>query len=66
MKVPVFASKFTMAILLDRLKDEDLVIEEKQFVTVTNRTVIPFSDVEVRFFEVPHNIPESLGISIKT
>lgn len=66
MKVPVFASKFTMAVLLDRLKDEDLVLEEKQFVTVTNRTVIPFNDVEVRFFEVPHNIPESLGIAIKT
>ena len=65
-KVPVFASKFTMAVLLDRLKEEGLTIEEKQFITVTNRTVIPVSDVEVRFFEVAHNVPECLGIAIKT
>lgn len=66
MKVPVFASKFTMAVLQDRLKDEELVVEEKQFVTVTNRTVIPVGNIEVRFFEVAHNVPESLGIAIKT
>lgn len=66
MKVPVFASKFTMAVLQDRLKDEELVMEEKQFVTVTNRTVIPVGNVEVRFFEVAHNVPDSLGIAIKT
>ena len=65
-KVPVFASRFTMAVLQDRLKDEELVIEEKQFVTVSNRTVIPVGDIEVRFFEVAHNVPESLGIAIKT
>lgn len=66
MKVPVFASKFTMAVLQDRLKDEELVMEEKQFVTVSNRTVIPVGNVEVRFFEVAHNVPDSLGIAIKT
>lgn len=64
--VPVYASKFTMAILMDSLKDEKIEIDKIKFVTVTSRSVVKFDDVEVRFFDVPHNIPDCLGIAIKT
>lgn len=65
-QVPVYASKFTMAILMDSLKDETLDIEKIKFITVTSRSVIKFDQVEIRFFDVPHNIPDCLGIAIKT
>lgn len=38
--VPVYASKFTMAVLLDRLKEENFPIETNKFVTVGARTVL--------------------------
>ncbi len=65
-QVPVYASKFTIAILMDSLKDETLDIEKIKFITVTSRSVIKFDQVEIRFFDVPHNIPDCLGIAIKT
>ncbi len=64
--VPVYASKFTMAVLLDRLKEENFPIETNKFVTVGARTVLKMQDVEVRFFDVAHNIPDCLGIAIKS
>ncbi len=64
--VPVYASKFTMAILLDRLKEENLQLEDTKFITVSSRAVLRFDGVEVRFFDVAHTIPDCLGIAIKT
>lgn len=64
--VPVYASKFTMAVLLDRLKEENYDIESNKFITVSARTLLHFDKTDVRFFDVAHNIPDSLGIAIKT
>ena len=36
------------------------------FHTVSSKTVLRFTDIEIRFFDVAHNIPECLGIAIKT
>lgn len=65
-ETPVFASKFTMAVLLDRLKNEEFSVKSDLFHTVSSKTVLRFTDIEIRFFDVAHNIPECLGIAIKT
>ena len=64
--VPVYASKFTMAVLLDRLKEEEYPIDEKKFITVSSKSLLHFKEIDVRFFDVAHNLPECLGIAIKT
>ncbi len=66
MRVPVYASKFTMAVLLDSLKEEEFPIDDIKFITVSARTLLHFDQIEVRFFDVAHNIPDCLGIAIKT
>lgn len=64
--VPVYASRFTMAVLMDRLNEEQFEVNLDYFHTVTCRNVVNFDGVEVRFFDVSHNIPDCLGIAIKT
>lgn len=64
--VPVYASKFTMAVLLDRLKEENFAIERAKFITVSAKTLLHFGPTDIRFFDVPHNVPDCLGIAIKT
>lgn len=66
MKVPVYASKFTMAVLLDRLKEEGLETKAEDFIVVSSKSLLSFDGVDVRFFDVAHNIPDCLGIAIKT
>ena len=65
-KAPVYASKFTMAVLLDRLKEENFDIEQNKFVVVNYKSVLHFKEIDVRFFDVAHNVPDCLGIAIKT
>ncbi|MDE6240862.1 MAG: ribonuclease J [Anaeroplasmataceae bacterium] len=65
-KVPVYASKFTMAVLLDRLKEEEYPVEQNKFITVNSKSLLHFKDIDVRFFDVAHSIPDCLGIAIKT
>ncbi|MDE6407219.1 MAG: ribonuclease J [Anaeroplasmataceae bacterium] len=65
-KVPVYASKFTMAVLQDRLKEEEYPLEQNKFITVNSKSLLHFKDIDVRFFDVAHSIPDCLGIAIKT
>lgn len=65
-RVPVYASKFTMAVLQDRLKEEEFDLEKNKFIVVHSKSALHFKDIEVRFFDVAHNIPDCLGIAIKT
>ena len=64
--VPVYGSKFTLAILLDKLKEENFEYNPEMFKTVTPKTAMKLQGVEIRFFEVAHNIPDCLGIALKT
>lgn len=63
---PVYASKFTMAVLQDRLKEEEYPLEKTKFITVNSKSVLHFKDIEIRFFDVAHNVPDCLGIALKT
>ena len=65
-KTKVYGSKFTLTILKDRLLEDEVSYEEGQLIEVTNKSLLQFDYVSVRFFEVAHNIPECYGIAIKT
>lgn len=64
--IPVYGSKFTLAVLGERFKEDGFDVPEEYLNVVTSKTAIHFGDVSVRFFEVSHNIPECYGIAIKT
>ncbi|MBQ9124622.1 MAG: ribonuclease J [Acholeplasmatales bacterium] len=64
--IPVYGSKFTLAVLGERFKEDGFEVPEEYLNVVTSKTAIHFGDVSVRFFEVSHNIPECYGIAIKT
>lgn len=65
-KLDIYASNFTLAVLKDRLEDDKVKYPEELLHVVTSRSKLEFGNVEIRFFEVSHNIPECLGIAIKT
>ncbi len=64
--IKVYGSKFTLAVLKEKLAEDDFEPKEEQFVVVSPKTALLFDDITVRFFEVSHNIPESYGIAVKT
>ncbi len=65
-KTKVYASKFTMAVLQDRLKEEEFKYNDEDFIVVNSKSVIHIGENIVKFFDVSHNIPDCLGIAIKT
>lgn len=65
-KTKVYASHFTLLVLKDKLKDAEISYEESDLIEVTSRSLVKVDEVNVRFFETAHNIPECLGIAIKT
>ncbi len=65
-KTKIYGSRFTLAVLKERLKDDAIEVSEDTFEEVSNKSVLKFDDVTIRFFEVSHNIPECFGIAVKT
>jgi len=66
-KTKIYGSRFTLAVLKERLKDDEFEYDQSMFYEVTPKTALKFGeDITIRFFEVAHNIPECLGIAIKT
>lgn len=63
----VYASKFTLAVLQDTFKNENINFSDDVFVEINRKTALPFAnEVTVRFFEVSHDVPDSYGIVIMT
>lgn len=64
----VYGSKFTLAVLNERFKEDGYVPKPNQLKEVTAKVALKFcnENVVIRFFEVAHNIPECFGIAIKT
>ena len=62
----IYGSKFTLAVLNERFKEDGYTPKPDQLIEVTARTALKFDDVVVRFFEVAHNIPDCYGIAVKT
>lgn len=66
LSVPVYATKFTMQVLKDRLQEENFDIETLTLHTIHEHSIIKFGSVRFTFFNTTHNIPESVGIAIYT
>ena len=62
----VYGSKFTLAVLNEKFKEDEFVPAPDQLIEVTSRTALKFGEVVVRFFEVAHNIPDCNGVAVKT
>ena len=62
----IYGSRYTLAVLRDILEDSKVDYAQAQLECVTPKTALKFGDVVVRFFEVSHNLPESLGVALKT
>lgn len=62
----IYGSNFTISVLKDRFEEDGLKYPDELLNVVTPKTKLQFNDIEIRFFEVAHNIPECLGIAIKT
>jgi len=65
-KVPIYASYFTLALLKDLITDRGLDINDYTFNQVDCQKTEKFGDISVDFYSVTHSIPESLGIAIST
>ncbi|SDN29780.1 ribonuclease J [Alkalicoccus daliensis] len=65
LKVPVYGSKFTLALLKDQC-DEIKLKNRPKFHEVHADSKIKIAKTPVSFFRTNHNIPDSLGIVIHT
>ncbi len=66
LNVPVYATNFTMQIVMDMLKDEGYDLEKLTLNTISQNSIIKFGNVRVTFFNTTHSIPESIGIAVHT
>jgi ribonuclease J len=65
-KIPVYGSHFTLALLKDSMEDQGMNVDEYKMFKVDGSKPMMFQDVRVEFFRTTHSIPESMGISIVT
>jgi len=66
LNVPVYATNFTMQVVMDMLKDENYDLEDLTLNTISQNSIIKFGNVRVTFFSTTHSIPESVGIAVHT
>lgn len=66
LNVPVYATNFTMQVVMDMLKDEDYNLDELTLNTISQNSIIKFGNVRITFFSTTHSIPESVGIAVHT
>lgn len=66
LNIPVYGTRFTMALVEDALRDDSENIENYQLKIIKNTNVLTFSDVQISFFSTTHSIPDSVGICIHT
>ncbi len=66
LNVPLYATKFTMQVIKDRLLEENFDLETLTLHSIHEHSIIKFGNVRFTFFNTTHNIPESIGIAIHT
>lgn len=64
-KVPVYGTKLTLALIKMKLKDDGFN-GKADLVEVTSDSVLSFPETAVSFFRTNHSIPDSLGIVVHT
>ncbi|MFD0049365.1 ribonuclease J [Actinomycetes bacterium NPDC127524] len=65
LKVPVFGTKLTIALVKAKLKEDDYK-GKTEFIEVDSDTVLNFPEADISFFRTNHSIPDSVGIAIHT
>lgn len=66
MRIPVYASKFTISVLKELLVENGLNPIDFQLIVVDEKSPIRFGKTFVRFINVSHSVPQSMAISIST
>lgn len=64
-KVPVYGTKLTLALIKMKLKDDGFN-GKADLVEITSDSVLSFPETALSFFRTNHSIPDSLGIVIHT
>ena len=63
MKLPVYASKFTLEVVRELLIEHNMNPENYKLIAVNENSLIKFHSASVEFIGVNHSVPESLAIS---
>ena len=66
MKIPVYASPFTLAVVKELLLEHSLNPNNFELIAVSEKVVLRFGYVSVRFINVSHSVPQSMAIVINT
>ena len=66
MKIPVYASPFTLAVVKELLLEHNLNPNNFELNAVSEKVVLRFGYVSVRFINVSHSVPQSMAIVINT
>lgn len=66
LNVPVYATRFTMEIIKDSLKEEGYDLDTLTLHEITQNSIVRFDQTRVTFFNTTHSIPESIGIAVHT
>lgn len=64
--VPVYASKFTIAIVNQMLIEENMDPNDYKLYSIDDDVILNFGKTSISFFYTSHSIPETFGISINT
>ena len=66
MKIPVYASPFTLSVVKELLLEHNLNPNNFELNAVSEKVVLRFGYVSVRFINVSHSVPQSMAIVINT
>jgi ribonuclease J len=63
--IPIYAGKFALELIKEKLKEHGLFNEVKLY-EIEEDKIISFNSVSIDFFRTTHSIPDSFGIVVKT
>lgn len=66
MKIPVYASPFTLAVVKELMQEHGLNPNNYELIAVSEKVQLRFGYVSVRFINVSHSVPQSMAIVINT
>lgn len=64
--VPIYGSKFTIALVEAELLEANLKLEDYKFIQAEDEKRFYFGNASVTFFSLNHSIPGSMGIAVHT
>ena len=65
LKVPIYATRFTLGLIELKLKEHKL-LRETELVEIDSDSNLNLGNIDVTFFKVSHSIPDCLGIVFHT